>query len=381
VNPVFLWQNIGQVASLTVLVVLGKLVIVILMGLLFPRPAKTFLVVAVGLSQIGEFSFILGEGGVALNLLNADQYSLILAAALFSITVNPFMYRLLPGLERLLQRLPGFWKKLDASVPLPEIDEQQLRDHVVIIGYGRVGKHLVDVLRSLNTPLLVIEADVERVELLNAENVATLYGDAANSEVITHAHLERAQALVVTVPDETSASLVVVSARRINPDLPIVVRAASDQGVHHLADLGANHIVHPELEGGLEMVHHTLLLLGFPLRQVHEYSESVRRDRYDITINSGDEHRSLHDLLVATDSIEISWLKLKETSPIMGLTLQEANIRSQTGASVVAFIRDGRLVPNPKSSTTFEAGDRVGLIGERGQIESARQWLDSCHEA
>jgi len=381
VNPSFLWQNIGQVVSLTALVVFGKMVIVILMGVLFPRPAKTFLVVAVGLSQIGEFSFILGEGGVALNLLDAKQYSLILAAALISITLNPFMYRLLPGLERLLQRVPGFWKKLDASVPLPEIDEQQLREHVVIIGYGRVGKHLVNVLQSLNIPLLVIEADVERVGVLNAENVATLYGDAANSEVITHAHLERAQALVVTVPDETSASLIVASARSLNPDLPIVVRAATDQGVHHLADLGADHIVHPELEGGLEMVHHTLLLLGFPLREVHEYSEAVRRDRYDITISSDDEHHSLHDLLIAADSIEINWLRLKESSPVVGLTLQEANVRSQTGASVVAFIRHGQLIPNPKSSLVFEIGDRVGLIGERGQIEAARQWLDGYHEA
>jgi CPA2 family monovalent cation:H+ antiporter-2 len=191
VNPVFLWQNFGQVASLTTLVVFGKLIIVILMGLLIPRPARTFLIVAVGLSQIGEFSFILGQGGLSLNLLEQDQYSLILAAALISITVNPFMYRLLPVLEKWLQRVPGFWKKLEANKPLPEIDEAELVDHVVIIGYGRVGKHLVDVLQMLEVPLLVIEADMEAVEALNERNVATLYGDAATSEVITHAGLER----------------------------------------------------------------------------------------------------------------------------------------------------------------------------------------------
>ena len=153
VNPLFLWQNLGQVVSLTFLIVIGKLIIVILMGLLFPRPARTFLVVAVGLSQIGEFSFILGQGGVSLNLLVSNQYSLILAAALISITANPFMYRLLPRLERWLQQVPGFWQKLEANKPLPEIDEQQLIDHVVIIGYGRVGKHLVDVLMSLKIPI------------------------------------------------------------------------------------------------------------------------------------------------------------------------------------------------------------------------------------
>ena len=375
VNPSFLWQNLGQVTALTFLVVVGKLIIVILMGLLFPRPARTFLVVAVGLSQIGEFSFILGQGGLSLNLLNLNQYSLILAASLISITANPFMYRLLPGLERLLQRIPGFWKKLEANKPLPEIDEQQLIDHVVIIGYGRVGKHLVDVLMSLTIPLLVIESDVERVETLNTHNIATLYGDAANSEVITHAHLERARALVVTVPEETAAAMIVASARNLNPDLPIIVRAATEEGVDHFVALGANHVVHPELEGGLEMVHHTLLQLGFPLREVHEYSEAVRRDRYNIEISSSDEHRSLHDLLIATDSIEITWFKLGEESPLVGQTLMEANIRSQTGASVVALIRDNHLIANPKSLTVFKAGDRVGLIGEKEQIETARNRL------
>ncbi|HNQ95594.1 MAG TPA: cation:proton antiporter, partial [Anaerolineales bacterium] len=88
VNPAFLWENIGHVISLSALVVLGKTIIVILMGFFFPRPARTFLVIAVGLSQVGEFSFILGQSGLSLNLLETDQYSLVLAAALISITVN-----------------------------------------------------------------------------------------------------------------------------------------------------------------------------------------------------------------------------------------------------------------------------------------------------
>jgi CPA2 family monovalent cation:H+ antiporter-2 len=278
VNPLFLWQNLGHVAALTLLVVVGKLIIVILLGLLFPRPARTFLVVAVGLSQIGEFSFILGQGGVSLNLLDMSQYSLILAASLISITANPFMYKMLPQFESLLRRVPALWRKLEFTIPLPEIDEKQLIDHVVIIGYGRVGKHLVDVLQELNVPLLVIESDIESIEKLNQLKIATIYGDAANSEVITHARLEQARACVVTTPEESATAVIVASARDLNPKLPLIVRAATEEGVHHLAALGANHVVHPELEGGLEMVHHTLLQLGFPLREVHEYSEAVRRD-------------------------------------------------------------------------------------------------------
>ena len=372
VNPAFLWENLGQVLSLTTLVVLGKMTIVILMGLFFPRPARTFLVVAVGLSQVGEFSFILGQGGVSLGIMNNDQYSLILAASLVSITINPFIYKLLPKLEKLLQGAPGFWKQLESNHPrLAEMDPSILVDHVVVIGYGRVGKHHVEVLQILKIPILVLETDIERIELLNASNIPALYGDASNSEVLTHAHLDKARALVITIPDDTAAEMIVGAAKAINPELPIIVRASTEDGIHHLASLGADNIIYTELEAGLEMVHHTLLALGYPLRQVHEYTEAVRRDQYNIQISTTDEHRSLHDLLIAAESIDITWVELGENSLLVNHTLQEANIRSQTGASVVAFIRHHELIPNPKSSTVFEVGDKIGLIGEKDQIDAS----------
>jgi monovalent cation:H+ antiporter-2, CPA2 family len=381
VNPLFLWQNFGQVASLTALVIVGKTVIVILMGLFFPRPARTFLVVALGLSQVGEFSYIIGQGGLALNLLNSEQYSLILAASLISITVNPFMYKLLPVLEKWLKRVPGFWRKLEFSKPLPEIDEEKLKEHVVIVGYGEVGKHLVDVLESVNIPFLVIEAEMERIDALNQRGVATLYGDAANSEVITHAHLESARVLVCTLPDETQAALIATITRDLAPELPIIIRSATTEGVKMLADLGANHVVQPELEGGLELVHHTLLQLGFPLREVHQYTDTVRKDHYDRSLNTNEEHQSLHDLLLAFEGIEIIWMQIPSHSPLIGKTLAEANIRSKTGASVVTLIRDKKLIANPKSNTQFEMGDRIGIIGEKDQVEYAQAFVNGSMRA
>ena len=376
VNPLFLWQNLGQVAALSLLVVAGKSVIVILMGLLLPRPARTFLVIAVGLSQMGEFSFILGQSGVALGILNSNQYALILAAALISITVNPFMYRLLPVLDSGLRRIPWFWQRFEMNTPVLEVHEDQFVDHVVIIGYGRVGKHMVDVLESLSIPLVVIETDAERMTVLNQRNIPTLYGDAGNSDVIVHAHLERARALVSTVPDETTAIMIVTAARDLNPHLQIIARASTEDGVRHLLELGADHVVHPELEGGLELMHHTLLSLGFPLQEVHEYAESVRRDRYDFDITSDEEHRSLHDLLLGMKGIKIIWMTIDAASPLAGKSLAEADLRAQTGASVVALVRNTQLVANPESLTVFEPGDRIGVIGEQEQIHLMQSLLN-----
>ena len=375
VNPLYLYNNIGSILLLTALIVLGKPLTTLLMGLIFPWPARTTLVVSAGLSQIGEFSFIVGQAGVALGLLDQSQYSLILAGALLSIMVNPLMFRLIHPVEKWLQGIPGLWKRLDRQgPPLPQVVESMI-DHVVIVGYGRVGRHIVNLLGEMGIPHLVVESDMERGEELSRRKIPTLYGDAANSEVLTHAGLARARALVVAGPDEDATALVVTAARDLAPDLPIIARATSEDGTRRLTELGAHDVIHPELEGGLEIVRHTLLQLGFPLQEIYRYTDAVRRDHYDMGLNTEEEHRLLHDLIDAANSIEVNWFRLPEGSPLVGQTLADANLRARTGASVVALMREGELIANPKSLTVFRAGDRIGLIGERNEIETAERQL------
>ncbi len=375
VNPTYLMANADQVAALTVLIVIGKALIGASIGFLFPHPARTALVVGAGLSQIGEFSFIVGQAGLALGLLTQEHYSLILAGSLLSIMVNPLMFRLIRPVEKALQGIPALWRWLDKHGPAPAPVGETLSGHVVVVGSGRVGQHIVEVLGLIGVPRLVIEADVGRASELRRLSVPTLFGDASNSEVLTHARLDHARALVVTLPDETAAGVVVAASRQLAPGLPIIARAATTAGVKHLAQLGAQDVIHPELEGGLEIVRHTLLRLGFPLRDVQRYADTVRHEHYDMAVNTDEEYRLLHQLLDAVHELEIAWIPLAEDNPLIGQTLAEANIRARTGASVVAILRDGRVIPNPKSLTVFQAGDLLGLIGEPVQLQAAEHLL------
>ncbi|UYN90705.1 MAG: cation:proton antiporter [Anaerolineales bacterium] len=375
VNPIFLVQHLGQVLVLTLVVVLGKVFINLLIGFLIPGQARTFMVVAAGLSQIGEFTFIVGQAGLMLGLLDRNQYSLILAAALLSITVNPWMFRLIPKAEQLLKGVPWLWKRLDRHTAPPITDEKAGEQPVVLVGYGRVGGHLLSVLRSMDIPVKVVEADVERVEMLNRENVPVLYGDAANSEVLTHAHLQHAKALVVSVPEEAAAEMIVSSAHDINPKLPIIARAATEEGIQRLTELGASFVVHPELEGGLEMVRHTLLELGLPRREVDEYAEQVRIKRYEAMNEYSAAQPLVRNILRAIGEIEITWIEVPQDSPLVGQTLAQSDLRGKTGASVVALVREQKLNANPKSSTKFQAGDRIGIIGDSTQIFAVETYL------
>ncbi len=376
VDPAVVWDSIWEVLMLTAFIILGKGVLTLMLGFVLPASARTLLVVAAGLSQIGEFSFIVGQTGVSLDLLTPDQYGLILAASLLSIIFNPFLYRAIQPVEKLLQRFPAVWQRMERGGPTPELPSKEMAEHVVIVGYGRVGKHIGRVLDQLKSPYLIVERDAAYAAEMQQAGIPTLFGDAANSEILRHVGLEHACALVVTVPDEVTAELIVAAAHDFAPDLPIIARAGTEAGVERLAAHGARHVIHPELEGGLEIVRHTLLTLGYPMGQIQTYVDTVRQDAYRANFAEDLPHPVLDQLITAVRGVEIVWHSIAENSPVIGKSLAEADIRAHTGASVIAVIREHAVIPNPKSNMELLKGDLVGLIGAIPEIAAAATLLE-----
>ncbi len=269
-----------KVLLLAAVVVVGKFVLTLLLTLVMPRSGRELVVVAAGLSQIGEFSFIVGQAGMTLELLDADQYALILAAAVLSIMVNPLMFAVIPRSQSLLLRTPYVGTRMRRAQPGITATEHELSDHVVVVGYGRVGHQTVHVLRELDSALLVVDLDAPSVEAAEADGLLALFGDASNTSILEHAGLARARMLVVTLPNQTAAEMVVATANELAPELPIIARAGTLTGVHRLRELGARHVINPELEGGLEIVRLSLTELGQPLGDLQPLVDAVRREAY-----------------------------------------------------------------------------------------------------
>jgi monovalent cation:H+ antiporter-2, CPA2 family len=297
VNPLYLLSHAAEVLLLLMVIVLGKFVLTLLQGVLFPRPARTALILAAGRSQIGEFSFILGAAAVALGVFKEEQYELLLAGALLSITLNPFLFRALPWIETQLRKMRAFWSLLDRHGPVQAPIAESLHDHVIVIGCGRVGQHLVNVLGHLGIPHLVVEQDIGRVTQLEHQGVPTLYGDAANSDILSRTHLKLARVVVVTLPDEAAAAIVVATVRAEAPHVPIIVRAATQEGIGQLFALGAQHVIYPELEGGLEMMREMLTRLGYPASEAQRYTDAVRSSHYDLSASTDAEQHALEQML------------------------------------------------------------------------------------
>ncbi|HUF98563.1 MAG TPA: cation:proton antiporter, partial [Ilumatobacter sp.] len=164
-------DHLDKVILLAVLVVVGKTLITLGLAFIMPRAGRDLVVVAAGLSQIGEFSFIVGQAGLALDLIDLDQYAIILAAAALSIMVNPVMFSLIPTIERRPLRLPFVGTRMRQSEPGIAITDDTLSDHVVVVGYGRVGHQTVRVLRELDSPLLIVDLAAPSVEDAEADGL------------------------------------------------------------------------------------------------------------------------------------------------------------------------------------------------------------------
>ena len=376
INPAYLLSQWPKVLVLSVLIVVVKGLVSAAIGFLWPYPAKTALILGAGRGQIGEFSFIVGQAGLGLGLLSNEQYSLILAGAIVSITVNPLMFRLVDPAERWLQHFPAVWRVLNRHGPPSPEAPKPLTDHIVIVGSGRVGRHISEVLTQLNVPRLVVESDPARLEKLQSLGVPVLYGDAANSEILDHAGLERARALVITLPDDAAATAVALIARHRAPHLHIIARASTWDGAKRLREAGADEVVRPELEGGVEIVRRTLLNLELALEDIVRYTDLVRREELaEADRPSVERTRLLEDLVMAARHVDMRWLSVSSGSALADQTLAASRLRSRTGVSVVAIVRDGALIGNPGPEDVIRAGDRVAVIGSPEQLPAAEALL------
>jgi CPA2 family monovalent cation:H+ antiporter-2 len=266
-DPAFLLSAPLQVLGVLAVVVLGKGVTALAIVASLGYPLRTGLTVAAGLAQVGEFSFILADLGLGLGLLPAEGHSLILAAAIVSITLNPLLFAAIGGLEEWVRRRPRLAAKIERRgrvlSTLPErADGTTLRGHTVLCGYGRVGRLIAHALDRRGFTYVVIEQDRRLVEQLRCRGVAALQGDAANTLYLQHASVDHARVLVVAFDDPPVTRHIIEQARRLCPHLSIVARTHSEAEWHNLRALAVDEVVLGERELAAEMARFTLHRLG-----------------------------------------------------------------------------------------------------------------------
>jgi CPA2 family monovalent cation:H+ antiporter-2 len=233
-EPDILVEEPLRVLLVVAIIVLGKTFAALALVLAFRYPLNTALTVAVSLAQIGEFSFILAGLGKTLGLLSGEAMSLVLAGALISIALNPFMFAAIAPFRRWFILRSELGRRLeqrhDPYAELPVSTERKyLEGQVVLVGYGRVGRRIAAALEKHDIPYVVAEQNRELVEALRKKGVAAVSGNAADPAVLIQAHIAHAAMLVVATPDPINVRQMAETARTLNPGIEIVLRTHSEE--------------------------------------------------------------------------------------------------------------------------------------------------------
>ncbi len=262
-KPAVLVEEPLRVISVVLIVMIGKTLAALGLVLAFRYPLNTALTVAVSLAQIGEFSFIMAGLGLTLGLMPAEGMSLVLAGALISIALNPFLFAAVNPFRRWLLERSQYARSLElrddpyAELPM-DTERRYLEGQVVLVGYGQVGQRIARALDQRGIPYVIAEQNRELVEDLRKQGLAAVSGDAADPVVLVQAHIANAAMLVVATPDPLNVKQMVDAARTLNPGIEIVLRTHSEEESQLLEKENIGTVFFGEAELARGMVNHIL---------------------------------------------------------------------------------------------------------------------------
>jgi CPA2 family monovalent cation:H+ antiporter-2 len=342
-------------------------------------PPRSAFMVGVALAQVGEFSFLLAQQGQESGLLRGAPYQVFLSVSVLSMIVTPFlmqwsplMARRIEAVQRLRHWLP---MRTEAHVLQTEGKQIRLKDHVIIVGYGLNGRNLARVLSETEIPHLALDLDGDTVRRESRHGVPIYYGDATNPNVLRHVKIEDAKVLVVAISDPFITRRTVQVAKGLNPKVRVVVRTRYLRELEELHDIGADDVVPEEFETSIEIFALVLRTYNLPQDFITIKAEQVRREGYALLRRSELPELAHHLRGGTLTDAEVETCRIDDDSPAVGKTLMELSIRPRTGASVIAWTRDGVTESNPGLKTKLKGGDIVVLLGSRLQIRRAMSLL------
>ena len=366
-DPSFISAHYLAVLSFVVLLVVFKAAIAMVSALVATPSVWSALLVGVGLAQVGEFSFVLATLGFQAGIITDAQYNLFLAGAVVTLMFSPALMSATPSLarkfaeRRLFADPAGPARTSETAVPLS--------GHIVLCGFGRIGRNLGLVLKMHDIPFVVVEVNAGIIEDLESSGIVYVYGDALSRETLDRANLRQAGCLVVTVPDPVAAITIIHFARQANPDIRIVARAHRTEDIEVFRAAGANAVVQPEFESSIEITRLALLSLNLSNPEIQEALRDIRLQRYTIFQPDIAEVELSHLITFPTEELFGAWFRVGQAE-VNGRTIKELGVRRRSGATVLAVRRGEEIVAHPDAEFTLRQHDDVYVVGNAEQLRA-----------
>ena len=371
--------NIGSVGLIVIGMMLTKALIIWLIIRLLGFPQRIAIMTAMGLAQIGEFSFVLAKVGQSVNLLPENDYQIFLASSIISMIATPFMIAAAPKVSFWLQKFLRDGTVHD--VENAESDEVHmtssggLQQHVIIVGYGLNGKNLARVLRAVSIPYVVLELDAEVVKRAKGKGEKINFGDATRREVLAHVNIDQAWAVVLAMSDPQAARRTVDQIRKLNDRVHIIVRTRYVAEISELYALGADEVIPEEFETSIEIFSRVLYRYGIARSVIENQIDRIRKQGYEMLRSPSGPAGPVEDLRSALNAAGAETINLPSDSPAIGKNLAQLDLRGQTGATLIAVVRNGETIVSPGADFRMQAADTTVLLGPPESIERAVEFL------
>ncbi len=357
-------------------VIFLKIVVCFLAMIFIGLPIRIAVTVGFFLAQVGEFSFVLVESGIAAGIGTDYHYQLFLAVALLTMLVSPLLIALAPHVGRYISQWKYWPEKIKTGITtfpkgsIPLFD----RAHVIIVGYGPCGEYLARACRIAQEPYAILEMDPHIVRREKRKGEKIFFGDATHENVLHSVHIQDAGVLAVLVDELAVAQCLVRMARQINPKLYIVVRMRSMEKMKMMLDLGADDVIPDEFGTSVEIFTRVMKHCHVPDEEISAFVNEIREEGYEI-LRPLHQKRFLADINLVSTELEIEAFRIREGSFLCGKSLEEASFQRTHRIHVVMVKRKGVVFSQLDPSLVLEERDILIVVGTKERLREFAEYL------
>ncbi|MGB9894176.1 MAG: NAD-binding protein, partial [Candidatus Saccharicenans sp.] len=368
------WSLKGQVLVVVAGLILLKIIIIFFTVRLLGFRSEISLLTALGLAQIGEFSFVLASVGRENGFLAGPAFQIFVAASVLTILLTPLLIEFGPGIAGKMFKKISQGKKPESA----NLEANLLRDQVIIAGFGLNGQNLARVLRETGISYVIIEINPDTFRKTCQAAEPIIFGDVSSPVILREAGIARARALVLAISDPAATRRAVNVARGLNKDLYILVRTRYSSEIEELYSLGANDVIPEEFETSIEIFVRVLEKYHLPRNIINSQVQIIRSERYGILRGARSSSRRLSEKIY--DFLEagvVETFLVSRDSWLVGKTLGEIDLRGKTGVTVIAAVRNEKTHSGPGADFRLKERDIMVLVGDHQAMDKAFGYLET----
>tara|TARA_R100001369_G_scaffold92896_1_gene141085 strand:- start:105520 stop:107523 length:2004 start_codon:yes stop_codon:yes gene_type:complete len=381
-NLDFFFNNFIYIILLALAVILLKMLIISITVITLRYPARTMFLTVFSIFQVGEFSLLLSTVGLENGLLPTNIYQYFLAISIITMALTPFLMNYAPKLTYFLLKIPIPKPIRRRLINFHNIQLQnhsnieELKDHLVIIGYGINGRNISKAAKSTNIPYVIVDLEQEPFLEAKKNNEPIVFGDATNPVILKHIHIQEARVVVIAISDPDATKKIIDEVRSYSKTAFIIVRTRYVKEIAENLRLGADEVIPEEFETSIEIFSRVLRKYLIPHDEIQDFINQLRSSDYEMltTLKVGPHTPSYQHLNIPNKDI-VTLSVQQGANAVVEKTIEEAEIGKKFGVTILAIRRDNHYLTEISPKTLIKQGDLLYLYGAPSNINNLNKAL------